>query len=493
MTDAKRAPLADMDPDDFRRHAARLADWIADYLSGSERYPVLPRVAPGDIRRSLPAAAPDEGEPFDTILDDFERLIVPGLTHWNHPGFFAYFSITASAPGVLAEFLSAALNQQAMLWRTSPAATELEQVSLGWLRQLLGLPDTFEGVIYDTASISTLHALAAARELKVPGVRDAGLAGRADVPPLAVYCSEHTHSSIDKAVILLGLGHQALRKIPADESFRMRAGVLRDRIRADRAEGRLPIAVVATVGTTSTTSVDPVPEIASICEDEGLWLHVDAAYAGPAAMVPGYEWVLDGAGRADSLVMNPHKWLFTPFDLSAFYTRRMDVLRAAFSLVPEYLRTTEAGEVKNLMDTGIQLGRRFRALKLWMILRHFGAKGLRARLAEHMRLARLFAGWVDADPDFERVAPVPFSVVCFRAKPSGRVSSEDELERLNAAILEQVNASGEIFISHTKLDGRYVLRLAVGHIRTTEAHVRRAWELIREMRPIAECRLSNAD
>jgi len=480
MTDAKRSPTADMDPDDFRRHAARVSEWIAGYLSGSERYPVLSQVAPGDIRASLPASAPAQGEPFDAILDDFERLIVPGLTHWNHPGFFAYFSITASAPGVLAEFLSAALNQQAMLWRTSPAATELEDVSLGWLRRLIGLPDTFEGVIYDTASISTLHALAAAREWKVPGVRDAGLAGRADVPPLAVYCSEHTHSSIDKSVILLGLGHQALRKIPADESFRMRTDALRDAVRADRAEGRLPIAVVATVGTTSTTSVDPVPEIASICEDEALWLHVDAAYAGPAAMVPGYEWVLAGAERADSLVMNPHKWLFTPFDLSAFYTRRMDVVRSAFSLVPEYLRTTEAGEVKNLMDTGIQLGRRFRALKLWMILRHFGADGLRARLAAHMRLARLFADWVDGDADFERLAPAPFSVVCFRAKPAGPAWGEAELERLNAAILEQVNASGEIFISHTKLGGRYALRLAIGHIRTTEAHVRRAWEIVRE-------------
>jgi len=380
---------------------------------------------------------------------------------------------------VLAEFLAAALNQQAMLWRTSPAATEMEAVSLGWLRQLLGLPDTFEGVIYDTASISTLHALAAAREWKVPGIRDAGLAGRSDVPPLVVYCSEHTHSSIDKSVILLGLGHRALRKIPADRNFRMRPGALRDAVRADRADGRLPIAVVATVGTTSTTSVDPVPEIASVCEDEALWLHVDAAYAGPAAMVPGYEWVLAGAERADSLVLNPHKWLFTPFDLSAFYTRRMGVVRAAFSLVPEYLRTTDSSEVTNLMDTGIQLGRRFRALKLWMVLRHFGADGLRARLAEHMRLARLFAGWVDTDPDFERLAPVPFSVVCFRARPMGRERDEDELERLNASILDQINASGEIFISHTKLDGRYALRVAIGHIRTTEAHVRRAWELIR--------------
>jgi aromatic-L-amino-acid decarboxylase len=478
MDEPKAAPSVDMHPEAFRRHAARLADWIAGYLSGSERYPVLSRARPGDIRCSLPAEAPERGEPFDAILNDFERLIVPGLTHWNHPGFFAYFSTTASAAGVFAEFLAAALNQQAMLWRTSPAATELEEVALGWLRRLVGLPDTFEGVIYDTASVSTLHALAAARQWKVPGVRDAGLSGRADVPPLAIYCSEHAHSSVDKAVILLGLGHRALHKIPADERFRMRTDELRRAIRADRAEGRLPVAVVATVGTTSTTSVDPVAEIATVCESEGLWLHVDAAYAGPAAMLPGFEWVFDGADCADSLVMNPHKWLFTPVDLSAFYTRRMDVVRNAFSLVPEYLRTAEGDGVRNLMDTGIQLGRRFRALKLWMILRYFGAEGLRERLAEHMRLARLFADWVDGDPEFERVAPVPFSVVCFRARPAKRDWSETALERLNAALLEAVNASGEIFISHTRLNGRYVLRLAVGHIRTEQRHVARAWELL---------------
>jgi aromatic-L-amino-acid decarboxylase len=472
--------FGDMAPESFRRHAHTLADWVADYLSGSEQYPVLPRVQPGDIRASLPTSAPESGEPFERILDDFERLIVPGLTHWNHPGFFAYFAITASAPGVLAEFLSAALNQQAMLWRTSPAATELEEVALGWLRRLLGLPDDFEGVIYDTASISSLHALAAAREQAVPGVREAGLSGRPEVPPLRVYCSEHAHSSIDKGVILLGLGHRALRKIPADAEYRMRPEALAAAIAEDRAAGLLPIAVVATVGTTSTTSVDPVPQVAEICAREKLWLHVDAAYAGVAAMVPGFGRTLDGCDRADSLVVNPHKWLFTPFDLSAFYSRRMDVVRAAFSLTPEYLRTAETGKVKNLMDTGVQLGRRFRALKLWMILRHFGAQGLRERIAEHIRLAQVFAGWVDADPDFERMAPAPFSVVCFRAKPRGRDWTEAELERLNSDLLDAVNASGEVFLSHTKLDGRFVLRLAVGHIRTEERHVRRAWELLRE-------------
>lgn len=460
----------DMDPEAFRREAHRLADWIADYLTDPGRYPVLARVRPGDVCAALPEAAPAHGESFDAILDDFEQIIIPGITHWNHPGFFAYFAITGSGPGILAEFLSAALNVQAMLWRTSPAATELEEVTLGWLRQLIGLPDAFEGVIYDTASISTLHALAAAREAAVPGVRAAGLAGRGDVPRLRVYCSAQAHSSVDKAVILLGLGHDALRRVPADAEFRMIPDRLAAAIDEDRRAGLLPIAVVATVGTTSTTSVDPVRAIANICARERIWLHVDAAYAGAAAMVPGFEWILDGADAADSLVVNPHKWLFTPFDLSAFYCRRMDDVRAAFALTPEYLKTADTG-VRNLMDTGVQLGRRFRALKLWMVLRHFGADGIRDRLREHMRLAQLFASWVDAAPRWERVAPVPFSVVCFRLRGEGA-------DARNARILEDVNGSGDIFLSHTQLDGRYVLRLAIGNLHTTEHHVARAWELL---------------
>ncbi|MBA3886857.1 MAG: amino acid decarboxylase [Acidobacteria bacterium] len=469
-----------MDPEEFRRAAHRLVDWVAGYLADPEQYPVLSRVQPGEILEALPAEAPDSGQPFDAIFADFERVILPGITHWNHPNFFAYFSITGSAPGVLAELLSAALNVQAMLWRTSPAATELEEVTLGWLRRLLGLPAAFEGVIYDTASISTLHALAAAREVYVPGVRGEGMSGRG-LPRYRVYCSNQAHSSVDKAVILLGLGHDSLRRIGSDDEFRMRADELERAMAEDRAAGWVPMAVVATVGTTSSTSIDPVADIAAICRREAVWLHVDAAYAGVAAMVPGYEWILHGAAEADSLVVNPHKWLFTPFDLSAFYCRRMDVVRTAFALTPEYLTTVEAAPVKNLMDTGVQLGRRFRALKLWMVLRHFGASGLRARLAEHMRLARLFADWVDASEDFERLAPVPFSVVCFRAAPRALADDparEARLEAVNARLLESVNASGEIFISHTKLDGRYSLRLAIGNLHTTEVHVRRAWELM---------------
>ena len=470
------SPLGDMDPEEFRRHAHRVADWIADYLANSSKFPVLARVQPGEISAALPATPPARGEPFDTVFSDFERILVPGITHWNHPGFFAYFAITGSAPGVLAEFLSAALNVQAMLWRTSPAATELEEVTLSWLRQLLGLPSTFDGVIYDTASISTLHALAAARERTVPSVRELGLAGRDHVPRLRVYCSDQTHSSIDKAVILLGLGQQSVRKIPSDSEYCMRADALADAVADDRAQGWEPLAVVATVGTTSSTSVDPVPAIADLCGRESIWLHVDAAYAGVAAMVPGQEGILRGAELADSLVVNPHKWLFTPFDLSVLYCRHMDLIRSAFALTPEYLKTIEAAPVRNLMDTGIQLGRRFRALKLWMVLRHFGADGLRDRLAEHMRLARLFASWVDESPDFERLAPVPFSVVCFRA----RARQSEDADRLNERILEAVNGTGEIFISHTRLDGRYVLRLAIGNLHTTESHVMRAWTLLQE-------------
>lgn len=472
------SPLGDMSPDEFRRHAHRLVDWIADYLHDNDRYPVLSRVEPGETARQLPPAAPEHGEPFDRVIDDFERILVPGLTHWNHPGFFAYFAITGSAPGVLGEMLSAALNVQAMLWRTSPAATELEEVALGWLRQLIGLPAAFEGVIYDTASIASLHALAAAREEAVPEVRRAGLAGR-NLAPMRVYCSEHAHSSIDKAVMMLGLGHESLRRLPADSEFRMDVEALRAAITDDRRAGVQPIAVVATVGTTSTTSIDPVATIADICETERLWLHVDAAYAGVAAMIPGYEHILAGADRAHSLVVNPHKWLFTPFDLSAFFCRRMDTIRRAFSLTPEYLRNAEAGRVRNLMDTGVQLGRRFRALKLWMILRHFGAEGLRARLREHMRLAQVFAEWARNDPQFELLAPVPFSVVCFRVRPKGM--PEAELDTYNEALLQKLNQSGEVFLSHTKLNGVLTLRLAIGHIRTEERHVRRAWELIREL------------
>jgi aromatic-L-amino-acid decarboxylase len=467
-----------MDSEDFRKHGHELVDWIAEYLEHSDKYPVLARVKPGDITAALPDRAPEDPEPFDAIMADFERVLVPGLTHWNHPGFFAYFAITASAPGVLADFLSAALNQQAMLWRTSPAATELEAVTLGWLRRLIGLPDAFEGVIYDTASIATMHAIVAAREAAIAGVRLKGLLGRPDVPRVRVYCSEQTHSSIDKSVIAIGLGQESLTKIPVDDRFRLRVDALRDAIAQDRADGLLPIAVVATVGTTSTTSIDPVSHIADVCEREHVWLHVDAAYGGAAAMLPSHAHILAGADRADSFVVNPHKWLLTPFDLTAFYCRRMDVLRAAFSLTPEYLKTPDAPDVKNLMDTGVQLGRRFRSLKLWMILRSFGAKAMRAHLAEHIRLAQLLASWVDAHPDFERLAPVPLSVVCFRWNPAGAHLADAELDAANERLMATLNRTGEVFLSHTRLRGMFALRVAIGHLKTAERHVARVWDLL---------------
>jgi aromatic-L-amino-acid decarboxylase len=466
-----------MDAATFRKHGHELVEWIAGYLEHPERYPVLARVAPGDIASALPAEAPEDPELFADIMADFERVLVPGLTHWNHPGFLAYFGTTGSPPGILAEFLSAALNQQAMLWRTSPAATELETVALGWLRVLVGLPEEFEGVIYDTASVASMHALIAAREAIGSDVRTRGLAGRTDLPGLRVYCSEQANLSIDKAMIAIGLGHESLIKIPVDDEYRLDAGALAAAVEADRRNGLRPIAVVATVGTTSTTSVDPVPAIAEICEREGLWLHVDAAYAGVAAMVPSCAHVLDGADRADSVVLNPHKWLFTPFDLSAFYCRRMDILRQAFTLTPEYLRVPERG-VRNMSETGVQLGRRFRALKLWMILRSLGARAIRERLDDHIQLAQQLANWVDRHPDFERLAPVPFSVVCFRWKPRDRTIPEADLNEANERIVDDVNRSGKVFLSHTRLRGKVAVRVAIGHYDTNVSHVGEAWSLI---------------
>jgi aromatic-L-amino-acid decarboxylase len=480
MTEPTAPATGDLPADEFTRYAHQLVDWIAAYLAHPERYPVLAAVAPGDVTRTLPAAPPQHAESLSDILADFEAKLLPGVTHWNHPGFFAYFATSSSAPGILAEMLTAALNVNGMLWRTSPSATELEQVSLDWLRQLLGLGPGWFGIINDTASISTLLALAAAREAKAElEIRERGMAGRTDLPVLRVYASEHAHSSVDKAAITLGFGHENVVKIGVDAEYRMRADLLESAIAADRARGYLPVAVVATIGTTSTTSVDPVAVIAEVCWAADVWLHVDGAYGGMAAVVPELQDLLDGVHLADSLVVNPHKWLFTPIDLSAFYTRRPDVLKRAFSLVPEYLTTTGAAagdDVVNYMDYGVQLGRRFRALKLWMVIRAFGAEGLAARIRGHIALAQEFAQWVKAEPEWEVVAPHEFSLVCFRYAPAG--VSEEERDALNARILADVNASGEAFLSHTKLEGRYILRLAIGNIRTERRHVARAWELL---------------
>ncbi len=472
--------IGDLNPEVLRSALHTAADWVADYLAHPERHPVLSRAEPGDLKRALPARAPAGPEPLDRIMGDFERLVLPGITHWNHPGFFAYFAVSASAPGILAELLTAALNVNAMLWKTSPAATELEEIVLGWLRDMMGLPSDWFGVITDTASVSTLLALAAARESATDlKIRERGMAGRADLPALRVYASDQAHSSVDKAAITLGLGRENVVRLPSDAEFRMPARALASAVAADRAAGRRPLAVVATTGTTSTTSVDPVRAIAEICKREGMWLHIDAAYGGAAAVAPEMRWVLDGAELADSLVVNPHKWLFTPIDCSALYVRDAATLKRAFSLIPEYLVTTRQGEVVDFMDYGVQLGHRFRALKLWMVMRAFGAEGIASRVRAHCALAQELAGWIVAEPGWQVAAPVPLSVVCFRYVPNQSMS-EQELETLNESIMHRVNASGDAYLSHTKLKGAFVLRLAIGNIRTERAHVARAWGLLRE-------------
>jgi aromatic-L-amino-acid decarboxylase len=463
-----------MDPDAYRHAAHRVADWTADYLRDVERFPVLSPTRPGAVRRELPAAPPRDGEPIETVLADVEELLIPATTHWQSPGFMAYFASSGSGPGILGETLAAAFNVNAMLWRTAPAATELEQVTLDWLRQMVGLPQPRFGVINDTASTSTLYALAAAREAQTDlRIRELGMAGRPDMPALRYYASAEAHSSVEKAGIVLGTGTEGLRRIPVDERFRMDPVALRQAIHEDIAAGIRPFAVVATAGTTSTTSVDPIPAIASLCEQHRLWLHVDAAYGGAAAIAPELRWVLDGADRADSIVVNPHKWLFTPIDCSVLWTRRPDVLRDAFSLVPEYLTTTDGSEqnAPNLMDYGTSLGRRMRALKLWMVIRHFGTDGLAQRIREHCEYASMLGRWIEGEPDFELLAPAPLSVVCLRAHPPG-LDDPGTLDALNQRIVERINLGGRFFVSHTKLRGEYAIRVAFGGVRQEERHAR---------------------
>jgi len=469
----------DLSGDELIANGRAVLDWIAAYLEHPERHPVLSSSKPGDIKASMPASPPAAGEPLPQILADFDSKIIPGISHWNHPAFFGYFATSSNVPAILAEMLVATLDVKAMLWKTSPAATELEEVVTDWIRQMLGLSDEWWGITTDTASISTMLALAAARESKPElAIRERGLAGRADLPRLRVYCSTHAHSSIDKGALALGFGLENVVKIEDDDEFRMRPDRLAEAIAADRANGFLPLAGVATIGTTSTSSIDPVPAIAEICRREDVWLHVDGAYGGMLAIVPEYRHLLDGVHQADSLVVNPHKWLFTPSECSLLYLRRPEVLKRAFSLVPEYLVTREQDEVINYMDYGVQLGRRFRALKLWMMIRAFGVDHLVARMRDHRAFARAFAGWIEADPNWMLMAPVPFALVCFRYAPRGM--SDEECDRRNEEIMHAVNAGGDVFLSHTKLRGRFTLRLAVGNLRTELRHVELAWERLRE-------------
>jgi len=473
---------------DFRRLLHEVADWIADYRAGLETRRVLPEHAPGAIIKDLPDAPPDAAVPVEEVLRDFERVIMPGIVHWGHPAFLGYFATTTNAPAIVGEMLAAALNVSAMTWQTSPAATELEFVVLDWIRQMLGLPADFRGIVYDTASVSILHALAAAREDLGLDVRRDGLAGRGDVPQLTLYASDQAHSSLEKAAITLGLGEANVRRIASDDEYRMDTGALRRAVAADIDAGRRPLAVVATVGTTSATSVDPVEAIADVCSEHGIWLHVDAAYGGALALLEEGRHVMRGVERADSVVFNPHKWLFVPLDFSALYVRRPETLRRVFSLVAEYLRgdAERAGDdIPNYMDYGIQLGRRFRALKAWFVIRSFGRDGLAARIREHCRLARLVASWIEADERFETLAPVGMSVVCFRARATGASAGEGEAQaaatdELNERLLARINATGATYLTHTRLGGRLALRIAVGNVLTTERHLAAVWELIQD-------------
>lgn len=488
---APLGPLGDMAPDDLRAQLHRMADWVADYRETIGHRAIVPAVHPGDITARLTVAAPSAPESLDVILSDLNTIVMSGIVHWGHPAFLGYFGSTSNGPALLGEIVAAALNVSAMTWRTSPAATELETVVLGWIRQMVGIPDSFTGVVYDTASVGVLHALAAAREVASSDVRARGLAGRTDLPVYRVYASDQAHSSIEKAMVVLGLGESNLVRVASDADFRMDVHALTAALEDDLSRGFYPMAVVATVGTTSTTSVDPVARIADVCRTYGTWLHVDAAYGGAIAVLPERRDIMRGIEHADSVIINPHKWLFVPLDFSALYTRHPDVLRSVFSLVPEYLRgdtssaanerTINTGAAIDYMDYSLQLGRRFRALKAWMVFRAFGSDGIAARIREHCRLAQLLAGWVAADPDFEVVAPVPMAVVCFRFVPDGLdQASLDQAwcDRVNEEIVQAVNASGDAYLTHTRLRGRVAMRVGIGNVLTTEEHLAHVWRRV---------------
>jgi aromatic-L-amino-acid decarboxylase len=470
------AALGDIPADVFRKHLHEVADWIADYRENIAQRPIAPNAKPGAVLAQLEAAPPESSSSLEEIFADIDRIIVPGVAHWAHPQFMSYFGCTTTSPGILAEMITAALNVNAMTWRTSPAATELESLVLDWLRQWLGLPDDFSGVVYDTASISTMHALAVAREEASTSVRTLGLSGRSELPIFRIYVSDQAHSSVNKGAIALGLGEHNVRRLASDSQFRMNVATLREAVASDLRHGFKPLAVVATVGTTSTASVDPVREIAEVCAQYQMWLHIDAAYGGGLALLPEHKSITDGWEEADSLVINPHKMLFVPFDFSALYVRDIERLRRLFTLVPEYLHLRDpAGAEINYMDYGVQLGRRFRALKAWVVWRAFGREGIAARIREHLRMAQLFASWVKEDPRFELSAPVMMGVICFRLKNA----DDKAADKKNSETVASINASGNAYLTQTKLRGRIVMRLGLGNVLTTEAHVRRVWEIIR--------------
>jgi aromatic-L-amino-acid/L-tryptophan decarboxylase len=483
--------FGDTPPAELRKQLHELADWIADFRENIERLPVAPNDTPGAIREQLSKHAPEKGEPFEKILTDVDNIIVPGMVHWSHPMFLGYFGWTSTAPGLLGEVLTAPLNVNAMTWRTCPAATELETVVIDWLRQWIGLSEQFEGVVYDTASVGVMHALAVAREEAAPETRKLGLTDR-NLPRLRIYTSDQAHSSAQKAAIALGLGEENVARIPSDDHFRMDVNSLHQRIAEDRQNGFQPMAVVATVGTTSTASVDPVRDIGDVCRQAKIWLHIDAAYGGGFAMVPQYEWIMEGWELADSIVINPHKSVFVPLDFSVLYVRDLARLQHVFSLVPEYLRGDTVEAEKNYMDYGIQLGRRFRALKAWVIWRSLGRVGVVARLREQIHLANLLVEWIKKDQRFELSAQPSMGVVCFRfigdaaASPRAaragleRAGSIDRMDKINSDIVERVNASGRAYLTQTKLRGRTVMRIGLGNVLTTKEHLRQGWVIVQE-------------
>lgn len=464
--------------DEIRSWGYRIVDRIADYYEHIEEYPVRSQVEPGDLLKQLPSEAPLQGESLEQILQDFDRMIIPGITHWQSPKFFAYFPANSSLPSLLGEMLTAAIGAQCMKWETSPAAAELEQRMMEWLRNLTGLPSFFEGVIQDSASSSTLCAILTARE-KYSGwnINASGFSGK---PVNRVYCSEEAHSSVEKAVKIAGIGRENLVKLPVDEAYRLDPTALQEAIVKDRTMGYTPLCVVVALGTTGSTAIDPLPEVADICSKENIWLHVDAAMAGSALILPEYRWMIHGIEKADSIVFNPHKWLFTNFDCSAYYVKDRAALVNTFSILPEYLRTRVQGKVNDYSDWGIPLGRRFRALKLWLVLRYYGLEGLQQRLREHISMAAWFENMLRNDPCFEILAPRTMNLVCFRLH-STIAGDEDELNQINERLLQEINKTGKIYLSHTKLKGRYTLRLVVGQTYTEQRHVEEAWEVIRSI------------
>lgn len=475
-------PLGDMPPDELRAHLHRLADWVADYRGGIGERPIAPRVQPGEVAARTTDILPENAEPTANILDDLDAIVLPAVLHWGHPAFLGYFGSTSNGPALLGEIAAAALNVSAMTWKTSPAATELEAVVLHWIQDLIGLDREYFGVVYDTASIAILHALAAARERASSAVRERGLAGRADVPVMRVYASDQAHSSVARAMVVLGLGEANLVRIATDTAYCMEVAALDAAIRRDVARGLQPMAVVATVGTTSTASVDPVAEIVAVCAAHGVWLHIDAAYGGAIGVLPEGRAMMAGVERADSVVVNPHKWLFVPLDFSALYVRDREALRAVFALTPEYLEGDAApahasGAMSeyavNYMDYGIQLGRRFRALKAWMAFRAFGRAGIESRVREHCRLAALFARWVSETPGFALAAPQRMGIICFRYAPATMLPNA--MDQLNADIVERVNAAGDAYLTWTRLRGGVCMRVGLGNVLTTEAHLRHVW------------------